>query len=171
MKRLLVMRHAKSDWNAGVSSDHARPLNPRGRRAAPAMGRLLTAIGETPQYVITSSATRARTTAELARKGGGWDADLDVRDALYGTSPDGILAEIATVPEEFDSLMVVGHQPTLGGLVAVLTGGSVAVKTATVAIIDLYLGASWASAEPPHGELIAVLQPRHVAGMFGKDSS
>jgi len=169
MKRLLVMRHAKSDWNAGVASDHARPLNNRGRNAAPAMGRLLTAIGESPDHIFTSSAVRAKTTAELASEGGGWDAHIDVRDALYEASPDGVLREIATAPDSTQRLMVVGHQPTLGGLVGVVTGGSVAVKTATVVIIDLYLGSSWASAEPPHGELLAVLQPRHLEDLLGSE--
>lgn len=163
MKRLMVMRHAKSDWNAGAATDHARPLNTRGRTAAPLMGRYLSSIGEIPELVLTSSAVRARSTAELAHEGGSWDSVIDVRDELYGTGPDGVLRSISTVPSEVDQLMVVGHQPTLGGLLFMLTGGNVAVKTATVAIVDLYLGRSWHSDEPPHGELIALLQPRHIA--------
>ncbi len=162
MKRLLVMRHAKSDWEAGVASDHARPLNARGRAAAPLMGRLLAALDEAPDLVLTSSAVRARTTAELAAEAGDWNAAIEVRDALYGAGPDGVVEEIMSAPETVGRLMVVGHQPTLGGLVARLTGGNVAVKTATVVIIDLYLGSAWESLEPPHGELVAVLQPRHV---------
>ena len=165
MKRLYVMRHAKSDWHAGAATDHARPLNGRGRRAAPLMGRYLADIGETPELVITSSAVRARTTAELAIEAGDWGARLQVTDSLYGTGPDGVLNVIGGVSDDIDRLMVVGHQPTLGGLVATLSGGNVAVKTATVVILDLYLGRSWQSDTPPHGEIIAVLQPRHVAGL------
>ncbi len=160
MKRLLVMRHAKSDWDAGGVTDHDRPLNRRGTRSAAAMGRLLTSIGETPDHIISSTALRARTTAELARDSGGWEAAVETTEALYGTSPAGALAVIASAPAQAASLMVVGHEPAWGGLVQRLTGAHVAMRTATVAVIDLLL-ASWENDGDVQGELLALLQPRH----------
>ena len=62
MKKLLIMRHAKSDWGSGLA-DHERPLNKRGTKAAAAMGKALAAMEEIPDLVISSTATRAATTA------------------------------------------------------------------------------------------------------------
>ncbi len=160
MKRLLVMRHAKSDWEVGGLADHDRPLNRRGTRSAAAMGRLLATIGEAPDHVISSTAVRARTTAELARDAGAWEADIETTGALYGTSPGGALAVMGRAPAAASSLMLVGHEPAWSGLVQRLTGGHAAMRTGSVAIIDLML-ASWDNDGDVHGELVALLQPRH----------
>ncbi len=157
------MRHAKSDWGAGAPSDHQRPLNRRGRRAAETMGRLLAGIGEVPELAISSSAIRARRTVEIAAASGEWDTEIEVTDDLYGTSPHGALAVIATAPDEVERLMVVGHEPSWSGLVHRLTGAAVQMKTATVAIIDVYTGRSWTGAGRLQGEIVTVLQPRHFA--------
>ncbi len=66
MKTLLLMRHAKSDWDADYESDHDRPLNDRGLKSARLMGRVLADEGLVPDLIISSTALRARTTAELA---------------------------------------------------------------------------------------------------------
>ncbi|MBY5162572.1 SixA phosphatase family protein [Salsipaludibacter albus] len=166
MKQLLVMRHAKSDWHSGAATDHARPINQRGVDAATAMGRLLTSAGLVPDAILASSAVRARTTAELAAEAGGWDVGVDAVDALYDASVDRVLARLALVPDAVDRLLVVGHQPTWGALVWRLTGGSVAMRTATVAALDLHLGDTWDPADvggPGEltGEILAVFQPRH----------
>lgn len=157
MKRLLIMRHAKSDWST-AAPDHERPLNRRGRRSAKAIGRLLTRMGEVPDLVYTSTALRARTTVELAAAAGEWDTEIELKDELYGTSPDGALRVVSGAPD-VPSLMLVGHQPAWGGLVAEITGGAVQVKTATVVGIELY-AADWADAERARGEILYVLQPR-----------
>ena len=65
MAVLLIMRHAKSDWSVGGMTDHERPLAPRGVEAAGAMGRFLARCGQAPELVFTSTAERARATAEL----------------------------------------------------------------------------------------------------------
>ena len=62
MRRLIVMRHAKSDWSQPGQSDHARPLNARGQRSAEALGRWLKASGTTPELTLSSDATRTRQT-------------------------------------------------------------------------------------------------------------
>lgn len=163
MKRLLVMRHAKSDWSSGARRDHDRPLNGRGKRAAQRMGRLLSELNEAPDLVVTSSAKRARRTAELAAGAGDWGVAIEVEPDLYGTSPSAALTVVARTPDSVDRLLIVGHEPTWSALVHALTGGAVQMKTATVAIIDLFLGATWSWNEPPTGELVAVLQPRHFS--------
>lgn len=158
MRRLLVMRHGKSDWSVGAP-DHDRPLKGRGRRAADAMGRLLSDIGEAPDHVITSSAVRARTTAQRAAAAGAWQAPIEVTDALYHASVEQVLRTVADAPD-VERLLVAGHEPTWSALVAHLTGGDVAMKTATVAAVDLHARA-WPHAPRARGELAWLFQPRH----------
>ncbi len=160
MRQLLIMRHAKSDWSAGLA-DHERPLNSRGRAAADAMGAHLTAIGQAPDHVVTSSAVRAHTTAVRAAAGGQWDAQIDVERALYSTHPEGALETLLGVPD-VERLMIVGHEPTWSGLVAHLTGGGVAMRTATVVGIDLYI-TDWSQVLDARGEILFVAQARHLA--------
>jgi phosphohistidine phosphatase len=159
MKRLLILRHGKSDWYAGSSSDHSRPLNRRGTKAAITMGKVLAMMGETPDLIYTSSATRARETALLAADAGDWGCQMVDVDDLYGTSAGGALAVAAQAPDQVERLMLVGHQPTWGYLVHSLTGGSVEIKTATVAAVDLMM-TSWKHAPEATGSLAYLLQPR-----------
>lgn len=159
MKRLMILRHAKSDWNAGASSDHARPLNRRGTAAAMTMGKIIANMGEVPDVIYCSSAQRARETAMLAMDSGKWDSNLEEVDALYGTSAEGALAVAAQAPEPTETLMLVGHEPTWSYLVHSLTGADVAIKTATVAAIDLSI-ARWSQAQQARGTLAYLLQPR-----------
>ncbi len=159
MKRLMILRHAKSDWNAGASSDHARPLNRRGTNAALTMGRVLTRIGEVPDLIFSSSAVRARETVLLAADAGGWDAEVVEIDDLYGTSAGAALKIAATASDDIERLMLVGHQPTWGYLVHSVTGASVDMKTATVAGIDMRME-YWEHAPDAAGSLAYLLQPR-----------
>jgi phosphohistidine phosphatase len=159
MKRLIVLRHAKSDWDADFGTDHDRPLSRRGIAAARTMGVTLANMDQIPDLVYSSSAVRARTTVELAAEAGDWDTTIELSDDLYGTSADGALAVGAGAGPEVDRLMLVGHQPTWGTLVYQLTGGRVQVKTATAVGIDLSV-ASWRDIMTAHGEIAYVLQPR-----------
>jgi phosphohistidine phosphatase len=157
--RLQIMRHGKSDWYSDAETDHDRPLAARGVTAAKRMGALLTRIGEPPDVVLTSSAVRARTTAELAHEAGGWTATIRVHPELYGTSPAGALAVARSAPDGVERVMLVGHEPTWGMLAQQLSGGRVAVKTATVIGVDVP-GTRWSSLPETGGAIAYVLQPR-----------
>jgi phosphohistidine phosphatase len=159
MKRLMILRHAKSDWNAGASSDHSRPLNRRGTNSAIVIGRLLARIGEVPDLVYTSSATRARETVILAADAGAWGAETVELDDLYGTSAGAALAVAAKAPDTVERLMLVGHQPTWSQLIRSLTGAAVSMKTATVAGIDMHMD-HWKHTPDAMGSLAYLLQPR-----------
>jgi phosphohistidine phosphatase len=149
------MRHAKSDWAADFESDHDRPLNPRGVEAAGQMGRLLTDLGQVPDMVISSTALRARSTAQLAARSGGWGIDDTLEPGFYGTGPDTVL-EIVRRVDDAERLLIVGHQPTWGMIVRALTDEHVEMKTATVALVELPID-SWAELDT--GSLIAVHHP------------
>ena len=159
MKRLIILRHAKSDWDAQYDSDHERPLTKRGVRASSAIGIAISRSREIPDVAITSSALRATTTIDLAAAAGNWSTTIEVSDALYGTSAQGALEVAATAGDGVERLMLVGHQPTWGSLVHALTGGSVEMKTATAVGIALALS-SWRDVGRAPGSIAYVLQPR-----------
>lgn len=160
MRRLILMRHGKSDWDALFGSDHDRPLSKRGVKASRTMGLVIARAGLVPDHAITSSAVRARSTLELAREAGEWDTTVEVTDALYGTSPNGALEVASHTSTDVESLMLVGHEPTWSSLAYHLTGGAVTVKTGTVVGIDLSVD-EWHRLPVVSGDLAFVLQPRH----------
>jgi len=156
------MRHAKSDWDADYGSDHDRPLNARGARSAESMGRLLAKESLAPALVITSTAVRARTTAEIAAESGNWDCEIVLEPRLYGTGADAAVQVAAAAPD-LDPIMLVGHQPTWSILASVLTGENVEMKTATVAVIEFDID-SWVDIVTRKGTVRIVLQPRDHLG-------
>ncbi len=155
----MIMRHGKSDWDAEANSDLERPLSPRGIASAERMGTLIAELGIVPDLVISSTAVRARATAELARITGGWPSRLVLEDDLYGTSPRGALEVVARHGGTYQRIMIVGHQPTWSMLIKRLTGGMCAVRTATVADIEMHTP-SWDVVDSATGTLVSLLQPR-----------
>ncbi len=158
MCELLVMRHAKSDWDTGVV-DHERPLAPRGVRAARSMARFLTESGFDPDLAIASSALRARSTAELVLEHGGFACPLRVEASLYGASPGAVLAVLRTVGPAVGRVLTVGHEPWCSELVALLTGAAVAFPTATVACLDAGV-TRWGDLAPGRAVLRWLVPPR-----------
>ena len=153
------MRHAKSDWDASYTSDHDRPLAPRGHRSANVMGRALAAWEEIPQLIVTSSAARARATAEEAARAGSWDCPIIVDPELYGTGPGPVLAVAQQHATSEERIMLVGHEPTWSMLAEQLTGARLEMRTAGVAAIDL-LADTWEGLDQARGWLRFVVNPR-----------
>nr|WP_206440280.1 histidine phosphatase family protein [Streptomyces scabichelini] len=167
MRRLVVLRHAKSAWPDGVA-DHERPLAPRGRRDAPAAGRALADAHCLPDLVLCSTAVRARQTWELAAAQ--WAASPPVRHdpRLYGADVPELLAAVREVPDEVRTLLLVGHNPGLEELVLTLAGDSlddaladVRAKFPTSAIAVLaWHGSDWRSLGPGVALLTDMTVPR-----------
>ena len=159
MRRLMLFRHGKSDWEATYSQDHERPLNARGEQAANTMGMVLRQIGESPDRIVSSTAVRAESTAEMARLSGGWASPLELSDDLYGTSPSVALTVAAKHGKDAERLMLVGHEPAWSMLTTQLSGGRVAVRTGTVVAIDLDID-DWSQASKASGTVAYALQPK-----------
>lgn len=159
MKRLLLLRHAKSDWDSGAATDHERPLASRGRKAAKAMGRFMAQSGIIPDYAVTSSAVRARTTLELAMTAGEWACPVNETSELYHAGVDDVLAVVSESADSDNTVLVVGHQPTWGGVVERLTGASTRMATGTLVGIDFGMD-SWSWLRPGSGELAFIIPPR-----------
>lgn len=159
-KTLLTFRHAKSDWDAGAGDDHSRPLNKRGIRSAKTMGKVLARMGQVPDRVVSSSAVRAKTTIELAVKSGKWKCPVTVSGDLYESSVSEMMQVIHNLPEDADSVLFAGHEPTWSMLLSTLVGGGkLRVPTASVACVDIRVE-SWSEVTAGAGELLWLLPPR-----------
>ncbi|MCH7844376.1 MAG: histidine phosphatase family protein [Acidobacteria bacterium] len=163
MHRLILFRHGKSDWDASYGNDRQRPLNKRGERAAGTMGIVLRQMGEAPDRIVSSTAVRAESTAEIARLAGGWSGPLELSDDLYGASPDEVLAVAARHGGSAQRLMLIGHEPAWSMVTTQLTGGRVAVPTGSVVGIDLDID-DWSQTAPASGTVAYALHPRMFKG-------
>ena len=91
MKSVLILRHAKSSWKHPDLPDHDRPLNKRGKRDAPLMGRLLKKGRSCPRHHHNSTAIRARSTAEAVAKASGYKGEIILNKSLYAAGPEAYL--------------------------------------------------------------------------------
>lgn len=158
MPDLMLLRHAKSDWKARYGTDQDRPLNKRGIRSARAVGEFVARYGLTPELVLASPAVRTRTTAELAAEAGGWNSPIEVVPRLYGADHGDVL-ELVRVVTGVERLMVVGHEPTMSGVLEYLTGHRIRVTTATLAYMRPGLG-SWSDLARGTARLDLLIRPR-----------
>ena len=160
MKTLQLLRHAKSDWNADYGDDHQRPLNSRGEKAAETVGRFLAAIDQVPDLVVSSSAVRARTTAEMAQEAGSWQRTLEVTRDLYASHAEAVLDHVKRLDNRHQSVLLVGHEPTWSDLAGRLIGNaSLRVATATLVRIDFHVE-RWSALELGRGTLIWMIPPK-----------
>jgi phosphohistidine phosphatase len=161
MKTLLILRHAKSSWKFPDLSDHDRPLNRRGKRDAPIMGRLLEEKDLVPDLIISSTARRARDTAETVAKHSGYKGKRNKFESLYAAEPDAYLTVLRNLSDEYQKVLIVGHNPGLEELIEKLTGEYHIMPTCTLAHIEFDME-KWSALLPrrtDHGRLVDTLRP------------
>lgn len=123
MKRLFLVRHAKSSWSQPGQDDFDRPLNKRGQKDGPEMARRLGAAAVRPDLIVASPARRAKKTARCMADGTGYDpAKIRYVDDLYLGSLSVHLQLLAALFDEADTLLLVGHNETLTRLAEYLSG-------------------------------------------------
>lgn len=160
MRRLLLLRHGKSDWSAPSAGDHDRPLAPRGRRAADTVGRWLAEAGVVPSLALTSTAVRASDTVARAVTAGEWETEVRPTRSLYMAGAREALALVEALDDDPEILLLAGHQPTMSSLVRLaIGGGAVRMPTAAVACLR-FEGGRWADVRPGGFELEWHLIPR-----------
>lgn len=142
-RTLVVLRHAKSDWS-GDDEDIARPLAKRGRRQAPDSGRWLNANLDRIDLALVSPAERARSTWHLVAEELDAPPEMRLDERLYAASAGQLLGVVRELPDEFHTVVVVGHNPGIEQLVSRLTGQEIPMPTSAVAVIAL--PGSWATA-------------------------
>jgi phosphohistidine phosphatase len=176
MKTLTLLRHAKAGEDGLAARDFDRRLNPKGRRAARAMGRHLRETGLTFDIVVASPATRVAETVEEAAAGYGRGLDPRWDRRIYLASVDELMDVVREQPAAADRLLLVGHNPGLEDLTLALLRPDdgrreeVAVKypTGTLAQIKLPI-ADWAELTAGTGSLARFIRPRDLDPEFGPD--
>ena len=163
MKTLLILRHAKSSWKNETLADHDRPLNKRGKRDAPRMGKLLLDTDLSPELIISSTAKRARKTVEGLLEGSGYSLEVQYMRDFYHGYPETFITILSELDDKYEQVMVVGHNPGLEELLEVLTGDYKRMPTAALTQVQLPIQ-SWADLEEePQGELVAVWRPKELS--------
>ena len=123
MKRLTLLRHAKSSWGQPGLADHDRPLNQRGQHDAPLMARRLVTHDVRPSLIVTSSAKRARQTAKLLAREIGYPIEfMHTEKSLYLADPTTILEVIETQEDAFTDIIICCHNPGITDLANQLSG-------------------------------------------------
>lgn len=164
MKTLLLMRHAKSSWGNDGQADVDRPLNDRGRRDAPRMGRWLKAQGLAVDLVICSHARRAAETAEAVIDAGGFEGEWRREPGLYAAEAEAYFDVLRGLPDSVGGVLVVAHNPGTEEVVEALTGDHETMKTACVAVIDLPIERWQELGEATEGRLRQLGCPREIDG-------
>jgi phosphohistidine phosphatase len=141
--KLWLIRHAKSDWNAGARSDFERPLNRRGERDGPRMAAWLAAASDPAIWIWTSDAARARATARFVAEGFGATARVVEERRLYEASPERLLEVIRETPSDVESAAVVAHNPGLTYLVNLLAGDEVTDNLPTFGVARFAVPPPW----------------------------
>jgi phosphohistidine phosphatase len=157
VRTLVVLRHAKSAWPAGVA-DPARPLAERGQRDAPAAGRWLRAHVPAVDYAVCSPAARTRQTWALAARELTGPTECRLDERIYDAPAERLLAVLSELPDTAHTVVLVGHNPGLADLIFVLTGAPVEMKTASIAV--LHGPESWADVDEDTARLVLFETPR-----------
>lgn len=161
MKILMLMRHAKSSWDDPDLSDFERPLNKRGHRDAPSMGKMILEKELAPDLIISSPAKRAKQTAVLVRKNSLPKTEIKFVERIYEARPEVLLRILAELSNDYDRPLLVGHNPGIEGFLALLTGEFHTMPTASLAKVDLSIE-NWADLRPNCGITRFVLRPKEL---------
>ena len=175
MRQLLLLRHAKSSWDDPGLSDHARPLNARGRRAAAAIAGAMRDLRLSPDLVLVSSARRTLQTLEALTPFED-NALVEPMDALYLAPASALLEGVRKVPETVRSVLLIGHNPGLHEVALALAGGEAAAAGSpgaagrlaegfpTAALAEFTVAAPWREVAEGGGRLVRFLSPRDLLG-------
>ena len=167
MKRLYLLRHAKSSWDDPTLADHDRPLAPRGRRAAKLIAKHLRRERIAPALVLCSSAQRARETLEGLAPALGDEVSVHVERELYGASDGDLLERLRAIPEAAPSVLLIGHNPAIQALAVSLSSGSLELeslqrKYPTAALATITFEGSWRDLGPGAAEVAGFVRPRDL---------
>lgn len=162
MKSLLILRHGKSSWKHQELPDHDRPLNKRGKRDAPRMGRLLRDENIIPEVIISSTAVRARRTAEAVARASAYGGKIILKKSLYAAGPEAYIEVMRSILDDHSIALIVGHNPALEELVELLTDETHLMPTCSLAYVRLSID-KWLDIDSQsRGKLVDIWLPRDL---------
>ena len=168
MLTLSLLRHAKSSWDDQTLADHDRPLAPRGRRAAKVIAKHLGRKGISPELVLCSPSTRTRQTLKRLSPGLGKNAEVQIEPELYAAQARDLLDVLQKVPDEVESVMLIGHNPGIQDLALSLASAGSKIprlrsKFPTAALATFELNGTWRELAPGSAELVSLVTPKELS--------
>ncbi|HXT62512.1 MAG TPA: histidine phosphatase family protein [Pyrinomonadaceae bacterium] len=172
MKTLLLLRHGKSSWDDPGMEDFDRPLNERGVQDAKLSGKYARAQKLKPDLVLSSPATRAKSTTELFMAAAGLKNPPAYDERIYEASARRLMQVLSEFDDDYESVLLVGHNPGFEDLCERLTGVAKKVPTASLTCIDLKID-KWAAPKGGKGKLKWRITPKKLKkdGMKGRTQS
>ncbi len=161
MKTLLLLRHAKSSWKDTNVKDFDRPLNQRGLKAAPAIGRLIRKRKLEPKLVLSSPAERARRTTQLVIDAAGMKTELRYDERIYEATGARLFEIVTQIEDDADMALLVGHNPGLEELLEKLTGEARRLPTAALVCVELDIE-KWNKLRVDAGRLEWLAKPKET---------
>ena len=162
MKQLFLTRHAKSDWSDDSLTDHQRPLNKRGRLAAPKIGNYLQMSGLNPDLMVTSDALRAMSTAKALRQCLNPKPLLLINPSLYHGGFGDIQECLSLISPVIEAVMLIGHNPGWEMTVGALIGQSVRMTTCNVFCLS-HPANDWSGIfQPGTWTLDEIIRPKEI---------
>jgi len=172
MKKIILLRHAKSSWDNTALGDHDRPLNKRGRAAVPLIAAWLTERGHLPDTVLCSSAVRTRQTVQIIRDTVPEMPAPLIEPGLYHASSGAMLDLLKHLPGTCQTVMLAAHQPGVGSLTRQLSNGREEHRckraythfpTAAAAVMEIDVG-DWRNLDHGGGHFVDFAVPRELTG-------
>ncbi|MDX2106680.1 MAG: histidine phosphatase family protein [Candidatus Melainabacteria bacterium] len=163
MLNLYLLRHAKSSWDSPNLSDFDRPLNERGKRAAPFMGEVFAKKGCALDLVVCSPAKRTRQTCDLFLQSAKLDLRVDYEDGIYEANCRSLVNIVKRQDSETKNILMIGHNPGFGELLHFLTGQREHFPTATLARITFDFD-DWLHVNNESGKFEWILRPKELNG-------
>jgi len=161
MKTILLLRHAKSSWNDPDVQDFERPLNQRGRRVAPLIGRFMLQQEFVPELILSSPAERARQTIALIIEAAHLEGELRYDERIYEASAETLLEVVSQAEDRFAVLLLVGHNPGMEDLLLLLSGETGRMPTAALAAIT-FDTEKWSKVNERKGRLKSLTTPKEL---------
>ncbi len=163
VRRLILMRHAKSSWDSMAMSDHQRPLNKRGKRDAPRMAQELVRRAWVPDVVVASDSVRTTETWNLMAPHMGKRIAAYFEASLYAAGKWSFRKALRGVPDEVGTVLILAHNPGCESALTWFSGLSEIITTANCVLLEAD-GNTWdeVAAEPGLFELIEVLRPKEL---------
>jgi len=162
MKTLLLMRHGKSSWKDSELTDIDRPLNKRGKKDVPEMGKLIRKEKLVPQRILSSPAQRARMSAEAVTGAMKFKGEVEYFDSFYMAEPQVYLEALHGLPDDVKRVMIIGHNPGLEGLLQILSGRIEGLTTAAIACLEFKIDHWSELGNETHGKLVKLWNPRDL---------
>ena len=170
MKKLFLIRHAKSSWKNPLLDDFDRPLNKRGKNDAPLMGSILNQLGVRPDLIIASPAYRAKITAETIAYEVHYDKhDIHYYEDLYEASSENIIDTVKYLEDDKDIVFLVGHNPSLNFFAEEFLGFDENIPTCAVVEIEFDCDC-WQDITTSNAEFISFEYPKKYKNEFKEEN-